>query len=169
MSASLLDANGRTVRTVRNLGWLLRNSAHVESITITRPKRGTGAECRMVVALDALAPSGARSYVCDWGSARLCWDWLRNKPRFAGHWLYWFGTGPRQIDRGAAFPGTRGMPKPLPDSLYSPIRAERAPGHYRDWAAYRDAVGATTEREESLARVRWDEWCKQCARARAGV
>lgn len=112
MSATLLDGRGRTIRTVRNLGWLLRNSGHVELITIVpiRPVRGVDrGEVRMIVSLDALAPpppSGARSYVCEWGSARICWDWLRNKPRFACHWLRWGAKSePRQIDRGAAYPG----------------------------------------------------------------
>lgn len=62
MSATLLDGRGRTIRTVRNLGWLLRNSGHVELITIVpiRPVRGVDrGEVRMIVSLDALAPPPA--------------------------------------------------------------------------------------------------------------
>lgn len=63
MSATLLDGRGRTIRTVRNLGWLLRNSGHVELITIVpiRPVRGVDrGEVRMIVSLDALAPPPQR-------------------------------------------------------------------------------------------------------------
>lgn len=187
--AVLYSATGVRVRSVRNLGWLLRNWASVRAFHIV-PTPGQFSDCQLVATMDG-APGGVGEYRTDFACARLLWDWL-HRPVFDGLPVYWGSDGPGGDDTGErrtisigkpnhpgrTYPGTDGpkwanpktrrarVLRKVPDREYSPIRGERHPSHYGDWGAYRDAVGATTEREESTARVRWDEWCKLCARAR---
>lgn len=162
------------IRAVRNLGWLVRNWKTVQSFRVV-PTPGKSAECILIARMDPKnTPGGVAEYRTDFACARLLWDWL-HRSIFAGLPVFWgaddtpdgFVGHCRIITIGKPNnPRRTYSPLPVADSHYRPIRSERAPGYYADWCAYRDAVGATTEREESTARVRWDEWCKLCARAR---
>lgn len=73
----LVKPNGAT-RTLKNLGWLLRNANRVEGFrfVLSDGPDASGWEGRLVAELQ-----DGGSFVAGWASLSVCWDWL-NRPRF---------------------------------------------------------------------------------------
>ena len=86
MSATITSNAGRT-RTVKNLGWLLRNWQSVESFAVTLPADGRpGADWECGILANLKERSGDRAYFSDFASLSVLFRWL-NRPVFRGHHL----------------------------------------------------------------------------------
>lgn len=85
MGASIHEADGTIVRTVKNLGWLRRNRKSVTSFEVFETPTGRY-DCIMIARL-----VGGRYYRTDWASREVCRAWLK-RPIFKGCPLTWFGT-----------------------------------------------------------------------------
>jgi hypothetical protein len=134
--ASLYDSDGRKIRDVRNLGWLLRHWKTAQRVRILPPKGAGLHEARMVVLMDAeRTPGRVAEYRTDWASSRLLWDWLR-RPVLIGLPLEWGHLPARPIGEGE-YPGEPtdpGQPLPLEPKGH-PARTR----FLRNIAAKRDA------------------------------
>lgn len=79
MSATITSNAGKT-RTVKNLGWLLRNWQSVESFAVVPPS-SDGWEVGLHANLKER--TGDRAYFSDWASLSVLFRWL-NRPVFRG-------------------------------------------------------------------------------------
>lgn len=108
MSATLYAPDGSRVRTVKNLGWLLRHWRSARVVRVVPCPDGVD-DCILIVDMDPASVPGVARYETRFASARVLWDWLR-RPVLDGLPLKW-GTLP-VLTIGAADPFP-GQPVPL--------------------------------------------------------
>jgi hypothetical protein len=77
--ATIINADG-TIKSVKNLGWLLRNWKLVKEFEIIEMEQGEGL---MIAHL-----KDGRKYSTNWASFTLCKEWL-HRPVFIGVPLQW--------------------------------------------------------------------------------
>lgn len=105
MTATLYTTDIRPIRTVRNLGWLLRNARQARTIMVDAGEDGP----RLRVYMDhENTPSRAYLYETSFASARILWDWL-DRPILRGVPMQWGAGVVGYVGQLGAFPG-----EPLP-------------------------------------------------------
>lgn len=82
--ACIINTDG-SVKTVKNLGWLLKNWQIVESFEVFGAESLRWQECVLVAHL-----KDGRKYSTNWASRMVCRDWL-TRPVFRTLPLIWFG------------------------------------------------------------------------------
>lgn len=102
--STLLDNDGRTIKHVKNLGWLLRNANTAQTISVAAMPEGSDNQCRLTVYMDAPGtPNRCARYTTEFASARILWDWLR-RPSMLRLPLRWGGLSYPAWERGD-YPG----------------------------------------------------------------
>lgn len=87
MTARVYSSDQKSVKTVKNLGWLLRHWKEVKEFYISHVdgRNFPNPEYRMQACL-----TDGRMYETDWASLEILWHWL-DRPVFRGVKLNWFG------------------------------------------------------------------------------
>jgi hypothetical protein len=82
---TIYDKDGGALRTVKNLGWLLRHWKEVAHFTVSESDLN-GFDAKLVALL-----GDGRQYEAYWASRHVLRSWLQ-RPVFRGATLTWFGN-----------------------------------------------------------------------------
>ena len=80
MPAKLIDINTNTEKSIKNLGWLLKNWYIVETLEVTREVDSINPPNECTLKANCL---NGKVYICDFASYRICIKFL-NRPVFKG-------------------------------------------------------------------------------------